>query len=94
MGAAANQSCLLICFCRTTYSLHCSSFLGLPFRILHIALLKPKTRNYNGDCRQPIDQLHLPQGVAVLVLLVESFQGSHALRASGFVGGELTALGC
>ena len=25
-----------------TYSLHCSSFLGLPFRILNIELVKPK----------------------------------------------------
>ena len=25
-----------------TYSLHCSSFLGLPFRILNIDLVKPK----------------------------------------------------
>ena len=25
-----------------TYSLHCSSFLGLPFRILNIDLAKPK----------------------------------------------------
>ena len=25
-----------------TYSLHCSSFLGLPFRILHLELVKPK----------------------------------------------------
>ena len=34
-----------------TYSLHCSSFLGLPFRILTIELVKPKKRNYNGDSR-------------------------------------------
>ena len=26
----------------TTYSLHCTSFLGLPFRILSIELVKPK----------------------------------------------------
>ena len=26
----------------TTYSLHCSSFLGLPFRTLNIDLVKPK----------------------------------------------------
>ena len=26
----------------STYSLHCSSFLGLPFRILNIELVKPK----------------------------------------------------
>ena len=25
-----------------TYSLHCSSFLGLPYRILNIILVKPK----------------------------------------------------
>ena len=25
-----------------TYSLHCSSFLGVPFRILNIELVKPK----------------------------------------------------
>ena len=28
--------------CHTTYSLHCSSFLGLPLRILNIDLAKPK----------------------------------------------------
>ena len=27
---------------QSTYSLHCSSFLGLPFRILYIELVKPK----------------------------------------------------
>ena len=32
-----------------TYSLHCSSFLGLPYRILIIYLVKPKKGNYNGD---------------------------------------------
>ena len=37
--------------CHTTYSLHCSSFLGLPLRILNIDLVKPKKRNYNGDYR-------------------------------------------
>ena len=26
----------------STYSLHCSSFLGLPYRILNIYLVKPK----------------------------------------------------
>ena len=30
-------------------SLHCSSFWGLPYRILIIYLVKPKKRNYNGD---------------------------------------------
>ena len=30
------------CQTNITYSLHCSSFLGLPFRILHIELVKPK----------------------------------------------------
>ena len=35
----------------TTESLHCSSFLGLPFRILNIELVKPKKRNYNGEYR-------------------------------------------
>ena len=34
-----------------TYSLHCSSFLGLPFRILNIDSVKPKKWNYNGDYR-------------------------------------------
>ena len=34
-----------------TNSLHCSSFLGLPFRMLNIKLVKPNTRNYNGDYR-------------------------------------------
>ena len=33
------------------YSLHCSSLLGLPFVFLNIELVKPKKRNYNGDCR-------------------------------------------
>ena len=27
---------------RSTYSLHCSSFLGLPFKILNIEWVKPK----------------------------------------------------
>ena len=27
---------------KSTYSLHCSSFLGLPFRILNSKLVKPK----------------------------------------------------
>ena len=36
---------------RSTYSLHCSSFLGLPFRILNIELVKPQKRKYNGDSR-------------------------------------------
>ena len=31
-----------MCFVNPTYSLHCSSFLGLPYRILNIDLLKPK----------------------------------------------------
>ena len=35
----------------TAYSLHCSSFLGVPFRTLNIKIVKPKKRNYNGDCR-------------------------------------------
>ena len=35
----------------STYSLHCSSFLGLPFGILNIELVKPKKRTYNGDYR-------------------------------------------
>ena len=35
----------------TTCSLHCSSFLALPFRILNIDLVKPKKKNYNGDYR-------------------------------------------
>ena len=30
---------------RVTYSLHCSSFLGLPFRILNVKLVKPKKGN-------------------------------------------------
>ena len=30
------------CCTSTTYSLHCSSFLGLPYRILIIYLVKPK----------------------------------------------------
>ena len=30
------------CLLHTTYSLHCSSFLGLPFRFLNIKLVKPK----------------------------------------------------
>ena len=37
-----------------TSSLHCSSFMGLPFRMLHIELVKPKKRNYNGDYRQDL----------------------------------------
>ena len=32
-------------------SLHCSSFLGLPYRILNIILVKPKARNCNEDYR-------------------------------------------
>ena len=32
-----------------TYSLHCSSFLGLPFRILNVKLVKPK----KGTTREP-----------------------------------------
>ena len=35
----------------STCSLHCSSVLGLPYRILIIYLVKPKIRNYNGDYR-------------------------------------------
>ena len=31
--------CVRVC---ATYSLHCSSFLGLPYRILLIYLVKPK----------------------------------------------------
>ena len=38
-------------FLVSTYGLHCSFFLGLPFRILNTKLVKPKKRNYNGDHR-------------------------------------------
>ena len=40
------------------YSLHCSSFLGLPFRILNIDLVKPKkgtTMETIGSCRSSFD---------------------------------------
>ena len=33
-----------------TYSLHCSSFLGLPFSFLNIELVKPK-KELHRDCR-------------------------------------------
>ena len=36
---------------RFTYSLHCSSFFGLPSRILIMTLVKPQKRSYNGDYR-------------------------------------------
>ena len=32
-----------------TYRLACSSFCGLPYRILNIQLAKPQKRNYSGD---------------------------------------------
>ena len=38
-----------------TYSLHCSSFLRLPFRILNIDLVKPKT----GTTMETIGGLNL-----------------------------------
>ena len=34
---------------RVYLCLHCSSNLGLPFRILNIELVQPKKRNYDGD---------------------------------------------
>ena len=37
-----------------TYSLHCSSFLGLPYRILLIYLVKPK----KGTTMETIGRLH------------------------------------
>ena len=40
-GLAVEISVKPIVTC-STYSLHCSSFLGLPFRILNIDLVKPK----------------------------------------------------
>ena len=37
-GESGSQPCRL----HSTYSLHCSSFLGLPYRILIMYLVKPK----------------------------------------------------
>ena len=51
-GQAGSGICTFGCSfeaLRSTYSLHCSPFLGLPFRILNIE--SPKKRNYNGDYR-------------------------------------------
>ena len=41
MAEEQGRTCCKTC-CSLTYSLHCSSFLGLPFRILNIELVKPK----------------------------------------------------
>ena len=42
----------------TTYSLHCSSFLGLPYRILNIILVKPK----KGTTIETLGNSFLPRG--------------------------------
>ena len=53
-----------------TCSLHCSSFLGLPYRVLIIYLVKPKKRNYNGDYRY----IQCVQSKRLLTIL---WRGSH-----------------
>ena len=42
LGSVSRATIAILFVTRLTHSLHCSSFLGLPFRILNIDLVKPK----------------------------------------------------
>ena len=41
-GVGLGEELVEVLSLEVTYSLHCSSFLGLPFRLLNINLVKPK----------------------------------------------------
>ena len=60
-----------------TYSLHCSSFLGLPFRILNTKVVKPK----EGTTMETL-------GMTQLLLSGGSIQGLGLQGALGLLGAQ------
>ena len=66
-----------------TYSLHCSSFLGLPYRILIVYLVKPK----KGTTMETVGSALIVHDFPAILLEVESLR--RALRLGFGVMGKI-----